>query len=52
MLNNNSSSFEYRMLEWKLILNKKLYENKVIDSNVFSLMEKSLINRLKKYNVI
>ena len=30
---------EYKLLEWRLILNRELYESKVIDLKVFSLME-------------
>lgn len=39
---------EYKMLEWRLILNRKLYEDKVIDLKVFSLMEQSILRRMSK----
>jgi hypothetical protein len=40
--------FEYKWLEYRLIINKELYDEKVIDYNVFNEMEKSLIGRLTK----
>lgn len=39
---------EYKMLEWRLILNRNLYEDKVIDLKVFSLMEQSILGRMTK----
>ena len=36
---------EYKLLEWRLILNRELYESKVIDLKVFSLMEQSILGR-------
>lgn len=39
---------EYKLLEWRLILNRELYEEKVIDLKVFSNMEKFLLSRMKK----
>lgn len=39
---------EYKLLEWRLILNRELYEEKVIDLKLFSSMEKSLLSRMKK----
>ena len=39
---------EYKLLEWRLILNRELYEENVIDLKLFSSMEKSLLSRMKK----
>ena len=39
---------EYKLLEWRLILNRELYESKVIDLKVFSLMEQSILRRMSK----
>lgn len=39
---------EYKLLEWRLILNRELYESKVIDLKVFSLMEQSILGRMTK----
>lgn len=39
---------EYKLLEWRLIFNRELYEDKVIDLKVFSIMEKSLLGRMEK----
>ena len=39
---------EYKLLEWRLILNRELYEEKVIDLKVFSLVESSILGRMKK----
>ncbi len=39
---------EYKLLEWRLILNRELYEEKVIDLKVFSNMEKFLLSRMEK----
>ena len=41
---------EYKLLEWRLIFNRELYEDKVIDLKVFSIMEKSLLGRMEKLN--
>lgn len=39
---------DYKLLEWRLILNRELYEEKVIDLKVFSLVETSILGRMKK----
>lgn len=39
---------EYKLLEWRLIINRELYEENVIELNVFSEMEKSILCRLTK----
>ena len=41
-------SIEYKLLEWRLIINRELYEDKVIDLEVFSEMEKSILGRMTK----
>lgn len=41
-------SLDYKLLEWRLILNRELYEEKVIDLKVFSLVESSILGRMKK----
>lgn len=40
--------FEYKWLEFRLIVNKELYDEKVIDLNTFKIMERSLLARLTK----
>ena len=40
--------FEYKLLEYRLIVNKELYDEKVIDFKTFNEMENSLIGRLTK----
>ena len=39
---------EYELVEWRLIINRELYEDKVIDLEVFSEMEKSILGRMTK----
>lgn len=39
---------DYKLLEWRLILNRELYEEKVIDLKVFSIVENSILGRMKK----
>lgn len=39
---------DYKLLEWRLILNRELYEEKAIDLKVFSLVESSILGRMKK----
>lgn len=39
---------EYKILEWRLLINRKLYEEKQISLKVFSEMEKSLLGRMTK----
>ena len=46
--NTKELPLEYKLLEWRLILNRELYEEKVIDLKVFSSMESSLLSRMKK----
>ncbi len=40
--------FEYKWLEFRLIANKELYDEKVIDLKTFKTMEQSLLSRLTK----
>ncbi len=40
--------FEYKLLEWRLIINRQLYEDKTIDLKIFSEMENSLLGRMTK----
>lgn len=40
--------FDYKWLEFRLIVNKELYDEKVIDLKTFIEMEQSLISRLTK----
>ena len=39
---------DYKLLEWRLILNRELYEEKIIDLKVFSLVESSILGRMTK----
>ena len=39
---------EYKLLEWRLIINRELYEDKIIDLEVFSEMEKSILRKKTK----
>ena len=45
---NNKKSFNYKWLEYRLIINKELYDEKVIDLKTFKKMEEFLLTRLKK----
>ena len=40
--------FEYKWLEFRLIVNKELYDEKIIDLKTFKAMEQSLLSRLTK----
>ncbi len=40
--------FEYKLLEYRLIINKGLYDEKIIDLKTYNEMEKSIMARLKK----
>ena len=40
--------FEYKLLEYRLIMNKELYDEKVIDLRIYNEMEKSIMSRLNK----
>ena len=40
--------FEYKLLEYRLIVNKELYDAKVIDLRTYNEMENSIMGRLKK----
>ena len=39
---------DYKLLEWRLILNRELYEDKVIDLKIYSMAEKSILGRMTK----
>lgn len=40
--------FEYKWLEFRLIVNKELYNEQVIDLRTFKAMEQSILSRLTK----
>ncbi len=40
--------FEYKWLEFRLIVNKELYDEKIIDLKTFKTMEQSILSRLTK----
>lgn len=40
--------FEYKWLEFRLIVNKELYDEQVIDLKTFKAMEQSILSRLTK----
>ena len=40
--------FEYKWLEFRLIVNKQLYDDDVIDLKTFKAMEQSILSRLTK----
>lgn len=44
----NKLPFEYKWLEFRLIVNKELYDEKIIDLKVFKIMEQSILSRLTK----
>ena len=46
--NTKHLPFEYKLLEFRLIVNKELYDDNVIDLKTFKTMEQSLIARLTK----
>lgn len=39
---------EYKILEWKLIINQELFDEKIIDLQVKSEMERNLLGRMTK----
>mgnify|MGYP004456941651 FL=1 len=46
--NTKQLPFEYKLLEYRLIVNKELYDEKVIDLRTYNEMENSIMGRLKK----
>lgn len=40
--------FEYKWLEFRLIVNKELYDENIIDLKTFKAMEKSILSRITK----
>lgn len=40
--------FDYKWLEFRLMINKELYDEKVIDLKTFQAMEESILKRLTK----
>lgn len=40
--------FEYKWLEFRLIVNKELYDEQAIDLKTYSKMQESLLSRMKK----
>ncbi len=47
-INTKNLPFEYKWLEFRLIINKELYDEQIIDLNTFKLMEASLLKRINK----
>ena len=41
-------TLDYKLLEWRLMLNRQLYEEKVIDLKTFSMVEKSVLARMTR----
>ncbi len=39
---------EYKILEWRLAINRELYEENIIDLKVYSIMENQLLGRMEK----
>ena len=39
---------DYRLLEWRLIINRELYEEKVIDLKIYSEIENRLLGKMKQ----
>lgn len=39
---------EYKLLELKLIINKELYEEKIIDFKVYRVMEQNIVSKMNK----
>lgn len=46
--NTKHLPLDYKILEWRLAINRELYEEKIIDLKVYSLMENQLLGRMKK----
>lgn len=46
--NTKHLPLEYKILEWRLIINRELYEEKIIDLEICTEMEKSLLGRMTK----
>ena len=40
--------FEYKWLEFRLIVNKELYDEQAIDLKTYSKMQESILTRMKK----
>ena len=40
--------FEYKLLEYRLIVNKEIYDEKFIDLRTYNEIENSIMGRLKK----
>jgi len=45
---NKKYPLEYLVLEWRLVINRELYEDKAIDLKVFKEMEKSILARMTR----
>ena len=39
---------DYRLLEWRLIINRELYEEEVIDLKIYSEIENRLLGKMKQ----
>ncbi len=46
--NTKELPFEYKWLEFRLIINKELYDEKIIDLKIFKEMEEEILSRLTK----
>ena len=48
MFSTKKMPFEYKWIEFRLIVNQELYDEQVIDFKTFKAMEQSIISRLTK----
>ena len=50
IINDNTSNLpiEYKLLEWRLLINRQLYEEEIINLEIFSNMENNILGRMTK----
>lgn len=47
-MNEDMFPIEYKLLELKLIINRELYDNNIIDLDVFNSMENNILNKMNR----
>lgn len=49
--NQDKVSLDYRLLEWRLMINRELYEEKIIDLKIYSEIENRILGKMKQIKI-
>lgn len=49
--NQDKVPLDYRLLEWRLMINRELYEEKIIDLKIYSEIENRILGKMKQIKI-